>query len=433
MFFPLLFPDPCLFRLNLHHNCYPDYTYAAESHSSYTPEAIRNDTYGEFYETTGAWDFLPSTQLRGEPLWAIVGFYGGGGYVAKLDVNRDISEKIIQELKDNMWLDRKSRAVLIEFTTFNPNVNLFAYVTLTAEFPPTGGVVTFSSVQVVQGYALGVFTVVVYISGVVTLLFTLYYAISEAIRCYKTGRKEYFKPIVSWVNLAMVVDVIFTVTMFSLRMAETTSVLQTMKQDLNAYVPFRRVVEYDQLYRAGIAFLNLFCFWKFVLLMKIYKRIENFLKALGDSMPPLMSFAVCYLFLLFSFSLLGYLLFMTGVYDYRSITSSIASMFCSSLGVFDIETLMTQDQTGFAQIFFSVYMVIMNMIMLNIMVAIILDSQSALEVDPNEPADLDVLLSRLWTENKNKEKENDDKADEIQKGGGFGVDKEDLVEEISIN
>ncbi|KAK3578223.1 hypothetical protein CHS0354_020598 [Potamilus streckersoni] len=58
--------------------------------------------------------------------------YGGGGYIVKLDVNRNLSEDIIKELSENNW-----KAVFLEFSLHNPNANLFSFVKYVAEYPET--------------------------------------------------------------------------------------------------------------------------------------------------------------------------------------------------------------------------------------------------------------------------------------------------------
>ena len=35
---------------------------------------------------------------------------------------------IIKELKENLWLDRGTRAVFIDFTVYNANINLFCVI-----------------------------------------------------------------------------------------------------------------------------------------------------------------------------------------------------------------------------------------------------------------------------------------------------------------
>ena len=54
--------------------------------------------------------------------------YGGGGYVQDLTPNKDSSLEIMKFLQSNGWLDRGTRAVFLDFTVYNANINLFCQV-----------------------------------------------------------------------------------------------------------------------------------------------------------------------------------------------------------------------------------------------------------------------------------------------------------------
>jgi polycystin 2 len=54
--------------------------------------------------------------------------YGGGGYVQNLGKEKAPSRAIIKELKDNLWLSRGTRAVFVDFTVYNANINLFCVI-----------------------------------------------------------------------------------------------------------------------------------------------------------------------------------------------------------------------------------------------------------------------------------------------------------------
>ena len=55
-------------------------------------------------------------------------YYDGGGYVMELSQERQETEARIQYLFDNLWIDRATRAVFIDFTVYNANINLFCQI-----------------------------------------------------------------------------------------------------------------------------------------------------------------------------------------------------------------------------------------------------------------------------------------------------------------
>jgi polycystin 2 len=47
----------------------------------------------------------------------------------------------IEDLKRYKWIDENTRAVIIDFTVYNGNVNLFNQIRLMMEFSPGGGII----------------------------------------------------------------------------------------------------------------------------------------------------------------------------------------------------------------------------------------------------------------------------------------------------
>ena len=76
-------------------------------------------------------------------VWGRLSTYSGdGGYIVNLTLNKTRAVKKIAMLKNSLWIDRGTRAVIIDFTTYNPNINLYVVTKLVAEFPATGGMFT---------------------------------------------------------------------------------------------------------------------------------------------------------------------------------------------------------------------------------------------------------------------------------------------------
>ena len=49
-----------------------------------------------------------------------------------------VAKETLNTLKENEWLTSETRAVLVEFVLYNPNLNVFAVFSLTFEFLVTG-------------------------------------------------------------------------------------------------------------------------------------------------------------------------------------------------------------------------------------------------------------------------------------------------------
>ena len=73
--------------------------------------------------------------------------YGQGGYVYDFRGRLADLKGNLSALHQLNWIDGQTRAVVIQFTIYNPNVQLFTAGTLLTEFLPTGGVETLSNFQ----------------------------------------------------------------------------------------------------------------------------------------------------------------------------------------------------------------------------------------------------------------------------------------------
>jgi hypothetical protein len=123
-----------------------------------------------------------------------VGTYPSDGFMLTLADSKDNSSEIIQDLKANKWIDHNTRAIIIDFTVYNGNVNLFNQIRLVMEFPPTGGI--FNSWTVRTSKLLryvSTFDYVVAACECLFVLFIIFYTIEELldVKCFLFRKKCY--------------------------------------------------------------------------------------------------------------------------------------------------------------------------------------------------------------------------------------------------
>lgn len=99
--------------------------------------------------------------------------------------------QILEHLFGNRWITRGTRALFIDFTVYNANVNLFCVVRLSVEFPATGGAMTSWSFRTVKLLRyVTVFEFFVLACEVFFVLFILYYIIEELLEVRVAVRKK---------------------------------------------------------------------------------------------------------------------------------------------------------------------------------------------------------------------------------------------------
>lgn len=75
-----------------------------------------------------SWTYHTEKELKGFSYWGLLATYSGAGYYQDLSQAKDESADLLAALMNNLWLDRGTRAVIIDFSTYNANINLFCVI-----------------------------------------------------------------------------------------------------------------------------------------------------------------------------------------------------------------------------------------------------------------------------------------------------------------
>ncbi len=116
--------------------------------------------------------------------------YGGGGYVLKLTgYILDLQERI-QLLQRENWVNNRTRALMVEFSSYNAQVNLFSLVTCVAEFVG-GGIRPYYTIEVFRLFNnVSGFGTLVAIAEILFVASIFYYIVSLLTILKKEGCRE---------------------------------------------------------------------------------------------------------------------------------------------------------------------------------------------------------------------------------------------------
>ncbi len=135
-------------------------------------------------------------------------------------------------LKEMNWIDRQTRAVFIEFSVYNPNVNLIMVATILVEFLPTGLIL-----KSVRFDPLNVFiftntfsTAMSIIIACAIVLFVLYFMLIEGKMIYKRGLAEYFGQFWCYIEWFIIASVFSAFALFISRLNMGQDVLDFFKE-----------------------------------------------------------------------------------------------------------------------------------------------------------------------------------------------------------
>lgn len=147
--------------------------------------------------------------------------YGGGGYVASLGSTPRQTREVISSLKRGTWLDRATRAILLEYTQYSINTGLFSMVTLMAEFLPTGGVVVSQQVESASPVTLssGGLPLIYLLCEGLMLAAAICLLVDAAVEARRLRCRHFFADIWNWAQLLVAV---LTVAGFGVYVAMVT-------------------------------------------------------------------------------------------------------------------------------------------------------------------------------------------------------------------
>ncbi|CAH1259012.1 PKD1L3 [Branchiostoma lanceolatum] len=221
------------------------------------------------------------------------GTYYGGGYMVELSNSSAADMDMIDELQDMNWIDDNTRAVFIELIVYNANANLFAVLTLLAEFTTLGKAYTQGEIMVVRLYPYT--TPWGFRSAGMSWGLSPHHSISGISRRTQnnadSGDRRYnkYKQAASW-------------------------------EKINTYI---------------LGWLVCVACLKLLYLCRFNKRIARGPKVTRKALRPLVAFLVVFSFMFMAFCTLGFLVLGARLSQYRTLITTMQTLFSVMLGKMD--------------------------------------------------------------------------------------------------
>jgi len=373
---------PRLRQLRVRSNsCVVHDDFKREIKECYGPYTADNEDKSLRTEGNGsAWKYQTAKDLNGGSFWGRMATYQGGGYTQLLSNNSAESKEILAELKKNLWVDRGTRAVMIDFTVYNANINLFCIVTLVMEYPATGGCIPFHMFRTLKLIRY-VTTMDYFIMGCEGLfvLFLLYYTIEEMIEI-KKHKTSYFKDFWNIMDIVVVFMGYICVLFSVYRTMEVGKLLSGLLKDKEQYANFE-VLGYWQMQFNNLVAIAVFFAWikvfKYISFNKTMTQLQN---TLASCAKDIAGFAVMFFIIFLAYAQWGYLIFGTQVQDFSTYVDSIFTLFRIILGDFNFKEIEDANRI-LGPIFFITYVFFVFFVLINMFLAIINDTYAEVKAD----------------------------------------------------
>nr|XP_033799607.1 polycystic kidney disease 2-like 1 protein [Geotrypetes seraphini] len=322
-----------------------------------------------------AWRYHSEDDLGGSCHWGKITSYSGGGYYTDLDVTKPQSAGALQTLKENLWLDRGTRAVFIDFSVYNANINLFCVLRLVVEFPATGGAIPSWQIRTVK--------LIRYVNGwdyfiiaceVIFCVFIFYYIVEEILEL-RIHKLKYFTSIWNILDVVVILLSLVAIAFHIFRTIEVNRLMGKLLKQPNTYADFEFLAFWQTQYNNMNA-VNLFFAWiKIFKYISFNKTMTQLSSTLARCAKDILGFAIMFFIVFFAYAQLGYLLFGTQVENFSTFVKCIFTQFRIILGDFDYDAIDNANRI-LGPIYFVTYVFFVFFVLLNMFLAIINDTYS---------------------------------------------------------
>ncbi|XP_026519394.1 polycystic kidney disease protein 1-like 2 [Terrapene carolina triunguis] len=351
-----------------------------ECHATYSPQAEDTSDYGEHWnisafdnssDLSSAWHYQSQSKLRGHPVWGKLAIYRGGGYVVHLGTDPKNATRILQYLFNNVWLDTFTRAVFVEFTVYNANVNLFCIISLMFETNALGAFFTHAELQSIRLYpytdGLHIFVVA---AEVIYFLFVIYYMVAQG-KLMRALKWRYFHSKWNLLELAIILISWSTLSVFVKRTILGARDISYYQHHKDECVSFNETATADAALGYLIAFLVLLATVKLWHLLRLNPKLNMITSTLRRAWGDISGFITVILIMFLAYSIATNLIFGWKLHSYKTLFDSAETMVSLQLGIFNYEEVLDYNPI-LGSFLIGSCIIFMTFVVLNLFISVIL-------------------------------------------------------------
>ena len=246
-----------------------------------------------------------------------------------LGYDEETAHKMIDLLQSENWVGRATRAVIVEFTLYNPTINTLSVCSLFFELLQTGQATTFKHIDTISLYNTE--SILQVFQGLCLIIFMamVSYKIFEAITTLIRQGRLCLCSVRYWLDLGHLISSISLLVFRIIKSYHTTKSAQDLQRNIFAAVNFQRAVLWADVENCMLTILTFFTTVKLLQLSYFNMYTRALSHALRIWMRDLLFFLFVLLVLFLAFMLTGILLFGSRIGRY----SSFWPAFCFQLEI----------------------------------------------------------------------------------------------------
>ncbi|XP_013397107.1 uncharacterized protein LOC106163933 [Lingula anatina] len=372
------------------YGCFSDYSDSNAEHGTYLP----------------GWEGGPAENVSSSPFAyssphsntlftkGVFASYGGGGYLEEFQYfsNADILK--FAALKDNNWTDSRTRAVLIEFTVNNEISDIFTATKILVETPAVGSAFVSSTLTSFRPYPYKeAIDLVLLLAQIVWLGLVLYLLVKHIIGLKKQGW-QYFYDAWNVFDLVKILLAVMTIIVYVVRIVYIMQAVEHVFNNRGQFTSFDKVAEVDEIFSVSIAVLCFFAIMELYRPLSFSQTLAIIKTSLKISLSEMVWYAVAFIII--------YLAFVSSLhvdagnlfFAFRSLYASFSSLFLLTLGLITYDDVF-QEKELLSTVLYIVFNIFVYLIVLNLFIAVICDSQVAAKEESDQGYDEELSI-HFW-------------------------------------
>ncbi|ODM89740.1 Polycystin-2 [Orchesella cincta] len=268
------------------------------------------------------------------------GNYDGGGYILELGRSHRESESIIKFMRTHHWLDHRTRAIFIELTLMNPNINKFVDVVLLIEQSATWAYTMKSWISPITLIPIedlqesnDLIWVAINILVIVSILIVLFCIFM--IEAYSTPNFRWVTSLRFWFDMTIITLALTSLGISVARFVSAKEVSDVIEsQRIDEYVSIQRAAWWYDVEKIVFSITQTVVFikiWK--LIMFTDRRFLSFALTLKLTAGFLLGFLLILSIFIFAFAFAGHFLFGQDLWEFSTLKESMITLVDQILGV----------------------------------------------------------------------------------------------------
>ncbi|XP_069131790.1 polycystin family receptor for egg jelly-like [Argopecten irradians] len=350
--------------------CPPEMASETEDRNTYCIGWANYNTacFNEIDDDQYAYTYKTDTETESLYHIGLVDSYDGGGYVRDIGHTHKLALNTINRLRDQTWIDDKTRALFVDGVFLNGDDMLFSHIKVVFEFPSFGGVFmkihkTTSNLYPYVGsldYLVLIFQVIFVVIVCVRIVLLVISVIKTKCYCLTT--------LSTWITILEITLSLAAISVFILRIDRTIDAIERVFNDIGFFVSFEMVEMLDILYRM---FIGSVCFIAILNLLKplsfnYYLHLMR--TAISMFRSEVLNFSTIAILCIVAFSCLIYLIYGYIEPGFKDFQTTFLYLFRIMIGMIHFREIIVNENIGLT-IILGVYITIATILTINFFLA----------------------------------------------------------------